>query len=137
MTATTTGFTPARTGSSSGRVPQRTYTAASTPVTRTAGRMKQIPAVSSPGQPPRRYPTWIAISVELGPGIRCVAPRRSRKLSRDSHLRRPTTSSSIMAMCAAGPPKPMVPSFRKRRAIAPTATGRGSFVSVIGSETLL
>ena len=31
---------------------------------------------------------WIAISVELGPGMRLVAPRRSRNFSRDSQLRR-------------------------------------------------
>ena len=27
------------------------------------------------GQPARRRPTWMAISVELGPGMRLVAPR--------------------------------------------------------------
>ena len=58
----------------------------------------------------------MAISVELGPGIRLVAPNRSRKRWRVSQPRRATTSSSIMAMWAAGPPKPRIPSFRKTRA---------------------
>src|SRR5438034_2645919 len=78
--------------------------------------MKHAPATSKPGNPARWCPMWIAISVELGPGIRLVAPTRSMNFSCDSQPRRRTTSSSIMAMCAAGPPKPMVPSFRKSHA---------------------
>ena len=35
-----------------------------------AGAMKQTPAINSPGQPPRSLPMWMAISVELGPGMR-------------------------------------------------------------------
>src|SRR5882724_7126637 len=78
--------------------------------------MKHAPATSRPGNPARVCPMWIAISVEFGPGIRLVAPTRSMNFSCDSQPRRRTTSSSIMAMCAAGPPKPMVPSFRKSHA---------------------
>src|SRR5438093_6434782 len=78
--------------------------------------MKHAPATRRPGNPARACPMWIAISVELGPGIRLVAPTRSMNFSCDSQPRRRTTSSSIMAMCAAGPPKPMVPSFRKSHA---------------------
>ena len=59
---------------------------------------------------------WIAISVEFGPGIKFVAPRRSRNLSSVSHLRRPTTSARIIAMCAAGPPKAVPPSRRNNAA---------------------
>src|SRR2546428_3065023 len=81
-----------------------------------AGRMKHAPATRRPGNPARVCPMWIAISVEFGPGIRLVAPTRSMNFSCDSQPRRRTTSSSIMAMCAAGPPKPMVPSFRKSHA---------------------
>src|ERR1700739_3436693 len=44
----------------------------------------------------------MAISVELGPGIRFVAPRKSRKSARVSQPRRLTTSSSIMLMVRAG-----------------------------------
>src|SRR5450755_3662223 len=46
-------------------------------------------------------------SVEVGPGIRLAAPSRSMKSSRPIQRRRLTTSSSIMAMCAAGPPNAM------------------------------
>ena len=77
--------------------------------------MKQIPATSKPGQPARTRPMWIAISVEFGPGMRLVAPRKSRNCSRVSQPRRATASSSIIAMCAGGPPKAIVPSFRKSR----------------------
>src|SRR5262245_22772351 len=65
----------------------------------------------------------MAISVEFGPGMRLVAPRRSRNCSRVSHRRRRTTSSSISAMWAAGPPKPITPSLRKRRATSFTRPG--------------
>ena len=44
-----------------------------------AGVMKHAPPMSRPGQPARTKPRWIAISVELGPGIRLVAASRSRK----------------------------------------------------------
>src|SRR5438093_2261542 len=43
-------------------------------------------------------------------------PRRSRKRSSLTHFRRVTTSSRMSAMWAAGPPKPMTPSFTKRSA---------------------
>jgi hypothetical protein len=51
--------------------------------------------------------------------MRLVAPRRSEELFAREQRRRRTTSSSISAMWAAGPPKPMTPSFRKRRATSP------------------
>src|SRR5262249_61266190 len=54
--------------------------------------------------------------VELGPGIRFVGPRRSTTCSSLSQRRRRTPSSRIMAMCAAGPPKAIVPSLRKSQA---------------------
>src|SRR2546425_4998221 len=81
-----------------------------------AGTMKQMPPAMSPGHPARREPRWIAISVEFGPGIRFVAPRRSMNCSSVSQRRRRTTSSRIIAMCAAGPPKAIVPSLRKSQA---------------------
>src|SRR5579885_229606 len=59
----------------------------------------------------------MAISVELGPGMRLDAPSTSRKSARDTHPRRRTNSSSIIAICAAGPPKAIVPSRRKDSAI--------------------
>lgn len=37
-----------------------------------------MPAAASPDRPARMYPTWMAISVEFGPGIRLVAPKRSK-----------------------------------------------------------
>src|SRR5262245_66267319 len=58
----------------------------------------------------------MAISVEFGPGIRFVAPRRSINCASLSQRRRRTTSSRIIAMCAAGPPTAIVPSLRKSAA---------------------
>ena len=80
-----------------------------------AGRMNAAPAVRRPGSPARARPMWIASSVEFGPGIRFVAPTKSRNWSRVNQRRRRTTSISIRAMWAAGPPKPMAPSLRKTR----------------------
>src|SRR5215213_11919849 len=75
--------------------------------------MKHAPATRRPCHPARALPRWIASSVELGPGIRFVAPTKSKNSCSSIHLRRATTSVRIIAICAAGPPKAMVPSFRK------------------------
>ena len=64
---------------------------------RVAGRMKARPATASPAQRRRAQPTWIAISVEFGPGMRFVAPRRSRNSESVIHPRRLTTSSRSIA----------------------------------------
>ena len=58
----------------------------------------------------------MAISVELGPGIRFTAASRSRNRSGVTQRRRRTSSSSIMAIWAAGPPKAVVPRRRKTNA---------------------
>ena len=63
---------------------------------------------------------WIAISVELGPGIRSVALTSSRNSCSPSQLRRFTTSACINAMCAAGPPNAVSPNMRKRAATSIT-----------------
>src|SRR5579859_4632434 len=56
---------------------------------------------------------WMAISVLFGPGMRFVAPTRSRKCWWSIQPRLSTTSFCIMAICAAGPPKAVKPSFVK------------------------
>src|SRR5512134_1812188 len=58
------------------------------------------------------------ISLELGPGIRLVAPSRSRKCCSSIQPRRATISWRIMAIWAAGPPNAVAP---MRRNIAPTS----------------
>ena len=58
----------------------------------------------------------MASSVEFGPGIRLTAPTRSRKRSSLSQARRCTSSRRIIAMCATGPPKAIVPRVRNTRA---------------------
>lgn len=60
----------------------------------------------------------IAISVLLGPGIRLLAPNKSRKCCSLIHFLFTTTSFCIIAICAAGPPKPIKPSFKKSFAIS-------------------
>src|SRR5262249_55548757 len=77
----------------------------------------------------------MAISVELGPGMRFAAPRRSRNSCGVSHRRRRTNSSSIIAMWTAGPPNASVPSFRKLSAIAPSVVRPGP-LSVVKAQTL-
>ena len=58
----------------------------------------------------------MAISVELGPGIREVAPTMSRNSAFDIQRRTVTTSRRIMAIWPAGPPKANTPSRRNRLA---------------------
>src|ERR1700685_1647880 len=48
--------------------------------------------------------------------MRLLAPSKSRNFSRESHCRLLTSSSSIIEMCAAGPPKAVVPNRRKNKA---------------------
>ncbi len=98
-----------------------------------AGRMKQAPAARRPGVPARSLPTWIAISVEFGPGIRFTADIRSTNSSRDIQPRRRTTSSSIIATCAAGPPNDVRPSLRKSDATSRTFPGGAFMRRIIGA----
>src|SRR5258706_6941702 len=82
--------------------------------------MKQTPATISPFHPARTSPMWIASSVEFGPGMKLTADTMSRKCWRSSQRRRVTTSSSMSAICAAGPPNAVNPSFKKSRATSPS-----------------
>ncbi len=107
ITATMTGFTPDSSRAASGSTPNLTYAAAMTPT---------MTATSSPGQPARRCPTWIASSVEFGPGMRFVAPSKSRNSACVSQPRSRTISRSMIATCAAGPPSAVQPSLRKSAA---------------------
>jgi len=54
-------------------------------------------------------------NISIGPGTKFVAPRRSRKFAWDIQPLRLTTSSSVIAICAAGPPKAVVPSFKNSK----------------------
>src|SRR5262245_46659829 len=65
----------------------------------------------------------MASSVLLGPGIRLVAPMRSTKRSLLTQPRRRTTSSCIIAMWAAGPPKAVTPRRRNSPASSRTRPG--------------
>jgi hypothetical protein len=60
--------------------------------------MKLTPATPSPIQPARINPTLIAISVDVGPGIRFAAPSMSRNCWRVTHCRLLTISASMIAM---------------------------------------
>jgi hypothetical protein len=77
--------------------------------------MKHVPATSRPRHPARSRPMWMASSVEFGPGMRLVAPLRSKNSWSPIHPRRVTTSWRIIATCAAGPPNATKPSFVKSR----------------------
>jgi hypothetical protein len=120
-------------------VPNSTYSHASARTMTIAGAMNAVPATIKPFQPARSRPMWTASSVEFGPGMTLVAPTRSRKCSSLSHRRRSTTSCLIKAMCAAGPPNPIVPSFRNKRASSarrdpwtPCGSGTSPVCEVIG-----
>ena len=115
-----TGLTPSSSATLRAALPNRTYAHAIAHDDQRGRNDEATPATTSPASPRASRPMWIASSVEFGPGIRFVAPRKSRNSSRVSHPRRRTTSSSIIAMCAAGPPKPIVPSLRKSRARSPS-----------------
>ncbi len=114
--AITTGATPSRIASASCVVPYRSYAQAMASTISIAGTMKQTPASTSPPAPARRRPRWIASSVELGPGIMFDAATRSRNSCWLTQPRRVTTSSCIIAMCAAGPPNAVNPSRVKNPA---------------------
>src|SRR5262249_2265037 len=96
--------------------PNRTYAQANAPVITAAGKMKLAPATHKPVHPPRPKPVLIAISVELGPGIRFTAPSMSRNCCLVTHCRLWSLAESISAMRAAGQPNQIIRSWRKRRA---------------------
>src|SRR5215831_10832537 len=96
--------------------------------------MKLAPATHRPGHPACTNPVLMAISVEVGPGMRFAAPSMSRNCWRVTHCRLRTISLSISAIWAAGPPKLTAPSLRKReassRSLGPSeARGKSSFVA--------
>src|SRR5439155_14554649 len=80
--------------------------------------MNATPKTTSPATPARRRPTCMATSVDVGPGMTLLAPRRSRNSVSLSQPRRSTNSRRIMAMWEAGPPKAVTLSHAKRRASA-------------------
>ena len=97
-----------------------------------AGRMKLTPATTRPAHRRRRQPMWIAISVEFGPGIRFVAPRRSRNCS----SRQPRAPSDDLVPhhgdVRGGPPESgRAQSQEKRRQLAERGPGvrRAAFYS--------
>src|SRR6516225_6348743 len=79
----------------------------------------------------------MASSVELGPGIRLAAPKRSKNRSSLTQCRRRAISLCIMAMCAAGPPKAIVPSLRNSFAISPAEPLEDCAGSTTGSAASL
>ncbi len=80
----------------------------------------------------------MASSVEFGPGISWVAPTRSTKRSSSTHARRLTSSSRIIAVWAAGPPKATSPSLRNTATTSPGSRRRSrrplSFPRVRGRD---
>src|SRR4030067_1198616 len=70
----------------------------------------------------------MASSVEFGPGIRFVAPTRSRNSWSLSHFRRFTVSLCIMAIWAAGPPKAVMPNLRNNAATSVNLCDNGDFI---------
>src|SRR5437660_26431 len=76
----------------------------------------------------------MASSVELGPGRRLETARRSRKSWGGIQRRRRTSWSSIMAIWAAGPPKAMAPSLRKKA--ARSRRGGGGREAVSGEDSI-
>ena len=77
-----------------------------------------MPPTIKPKTPPLSKERWIANSVELGPGIKFVAPYKSKNFSLESQFLLLTISSSIIATWEAGPPKAVVPNLRKTLKIA-------------------
>ena len=78
-----------------------------------AGRMKQTPATSRPGQPCRAMADVDGQLGRVRPGNEVRRAEVVEELLARQPRRRRTTSSSISAMCAAGPPKAVVPRRRK------------------------
>jgi hypothetical protein len=81
-----------------------------------AGRMKHL-AITRPIGPPHKCPMNRQLSRVRARNQVRGAQLVKEFLSREP-FRRTTTSSSIIAMCAAGPPKAIVPSFRNTPAMS-------------------
>ena len=72
------------------------------------GTTKQTPARMAPNCPRRRQAMKIASCVEAGPGSRLVAATPSSNSRSVSQWRRPTARLRRRAICAGGPPKPVL-----------------------------
>src|SRR5262245_41871606 len=79
------------------------------------GTMKPRPATMPPGVPCMRQPSQIASCIASGPGSSMQTLSACMKERSSTQRRDSTTSRCMIAICPAGPPKEMKPSFSQKR----------------------
>jgi hypothetical protein len=98
------------------------------------GTMKPMPPTIAPSGPASRQPQKIASWVDAGPGSSDVAAMPSSNSASDSQAFRCTHSRRSSAMCAGGPPKPVIPIRVHSRAITERGTGCVVVAAVVCSR---
>ncbi len=83
------------------------------------GRMKASPPATAPARPRTRHAQKIASSVDAGPGSRLQAAIASSNSAASSQPRLSTHSRRSSAMCAGGPPNPVIPIRPHSRSTVP------------------
>ena len=128
--ATTAGRVPANAAATAGSEPLAACSQAR-PVTRRApGNTKSVPARIAPATPCSLQPAYVASCCASGPGSSMHSRSAARNSSSPSQRLRSTTSRCRIAICPAGPPKPVAPMSSHVRAAAAQLTagvGKGSW----------
>src|SRR5881394_2687320 len=93
-------------------------------MTSAPGSTKSTPAARPPRMPCRSQPIYVASFCASGPGKSTQKLSACRKRLSSSHFFSSTTTRCMIAICPAGPPKLMKPSFSQKRSASANETPR-------------
>ena len=100
------------------------------------GTMNARPPTSAPSRPRTRHAQKIASSVDAGPGSRLQAAIASSNSAASSQPRPSTHSRRSSAMCAGGPPNPVIPIRPHSRSTVPGPASQAPRPSVPGDTQI-
>src|SRR3982751_972674 len=138
MTITRTAALMPNSAPSTAGMPRPTaYNMLSASMTSAPGRTKRVPAASPPRVPCRSHPTYVASLVASGPGRSTEKLSACRKRLSSIHFFSSTSTRCMIAICPAGPPKLMKPSFSQKASAAENAIGGDALLFISGAGATL
>src|SRR5438067_4477017 len=106
-------------------------------IIRAPGSTNRIPAASPPRVPCSSHPIYVASFVASGPGSSTEKLSACRKRLSSIHFFSSTSTRCMIAICPAGPPKLMKPSFSQKASAARNAIGGGASLFITGAGATL
>src|SRR5438045_9767102 len=101
------------------------------------GSTKRTPAARPPRVPCSSHPAYVASFCASGPGSSTQKLSACRKRCSSIHFFSSTSTRCMIAICPAGPPKLMKPSFSQKASAAENAIGGGAFLFITGAGATL